>query len=103
MPPIPPGGWARESVRDYWREMIATSTQNAPLSHAELAEFLRTRNAFWKWFWGKRSEGVVNEPPGPEACFDLRIKALPSLTAVLVFFWLGWCLPIFLLFLASTQ
>jgi hypothetical protein len=65
--------------------MIATSTQNAPLSHAELAEFLRARNAFWKWFWGKRSEGVVNEPPGPEACFDLRIKALPFLTAVLVF------------------
>ena len=89
MPPMPPGGWTRESVRDYWRQRIVNSPSNAPLSHAELAEFLRTRNTLWKWFWGKRSEGVVNEPPGPVTCFELRIKALPSLAAVLVFF-LAW-------------
>ena len=32
---------------------------------------------------------VQNEPPGPDACFEQRIKLLPSLAAVLVFF-LAW-------------
>jgi hypothetical protein len=89
MPPIPPGGWTRENLRTHWRERIVNSPSNAPLSHAELAEFLRARNTFWKWFWGIRSDGVVNEPPGPDTCFELRIKVLPSLAAVLVFF-LAW-------------
>ena len=89
MPPIPPGGWTRESVRDYWRQRIATSPQDAPLSHAELSQFLKTRNTFLSWLVGIRSEAVQNEPPGPDTCFELRIKVLPSLAAVLVFF-LAW-------------
>jgi hypothetical protein len=89
MPPMPPGGWTRESVRDYWRQRIATSPQDAPLSHAELSQFLKTRNTFLSWLVGIRSEAVQNEPPGPDTCFELRIKVLPSLAAVLVFF-LAW-------------
>ena len=89
MPPIPPGGWTRESVRDYWRQRIATSPQDAPLSHAELAEFLKTRNTFWEWLWGKGSTRVVNGPPHPDACFRQRFIVLPSLAAVLVFL-LAW-------------
>ena len=89
MPPIPPGGWTRESVRDYWRQRIVTSPQDAPLSHAELADYLRARDTFLIWLVGIRSEAVQNEPPGPDACFEQRIKVLPSLAAVLVFF-LAW-------------
>jgi hypothetical protein len=89
MPPIPPGGWTRENLRTYWRERIVNSPQDAPLSHAELAEYLRARNTFLIWLVGIRSEAVQNEPPGPDACFEQRIKVLPSLAAVLVFF-LAW-------------
>ena len=88
-PPMPPGGWTQESLRDYWREMIATSPQDAPLSHAALAEFLKTRNTFWEWLWGKGSTRVVNAPPNPDACFRQRFIILPSLAAVLVFL-LAW-------------
>ena len=65
------------------------SPQDAPLSHAELAEYLRARNTFLIWLVGIRSEAVQNEPPGPDACFEQRIKVLPSLAAVLVFL-LAW-------------
>ena len=88
-PPMPPGGWTQDNVRDYWREMIATSPQDAPLSHAALAEFLKTRNTFWEWLWGKGSTRVVNAPPNPDACFRQRFIVLPSLAAVLVFL-LAW-------------
>jgi hypothetical protein len=88
-PPMPSGGWTQESLRDYWREMIATSPQDAPLSHAALAEFLKTRNTFWQWLWGKGSTRVVNAPPNPDACFRQRFIVLPSLAAVLVFL-LAW-------------
>ena len=88
-PPMPPGGWTQESLRDYWREMIATSPQDAPLSRATLAELLKTRNTFWEWLWGKGSTRVVNAPPNPDACFRQRFIVLPSLAAVLVFL-LAW-------------
>jgi hypothetical protein len=86
---MPPGGWTQESLRDYWREMIATSPHHAPLSDAALAEFLKTRNTFWEWLWGKGSTRVVNAPPHPDACFRQRFIVLPSLAAVLVFL-LAW-------------
>jgi hypothetical protein len=86
---MPPGGWTQESLRDYWREMIATSPQDAPLSHAALAEFLKTRNTLWEWLWGKGSTRVVNAHPHPDACFRQRFIVLPSLAAVLVFL-LAW-------------
>ena len=89
MPPIPPGGWTRENLRTYWREKIANSPSNAPLSHAELSQFLKARNTFLGWLVGIGSVAVQNEPPGPDACFEQRIKLLPSLAAVLVFF-LAW-------------
>lgn len=90
MPPIPPGGWTRENLRTHWQEGIVNSPSNAPLSHAELAEYLRARNTFWEWLWGKGSTRVVNAPPPPpDACFRQRFIVLPSLAAVLVFF-LAW-------------
>ncbi|MFN8891606.1 MAG: hypothetical protein ACK53U_06455 [Alphaproteobacteria bacterium] len=88
-PPMPPGGWTQESLRDYWREMIATSPHDAPLSHAALAEFLKTRNTFWEWLCGKGSTRVVNAPPNPDSWFRQRFIVLPSLAAVLVFL-LAW-------------
>jgi len=88
-PPMPPSGWTQESLRDYWRGMVATSPQDAPLSHAALAEFLKTRNTFWEWLWGKGSTRVANGPPHPDACFRQRFIVLPSLAAVMVFL-LAW-------------
>ncbi len=48
---MPPGGWTQESLRDYWREMIATSPQDAPLSHAALTELLTKRGWIKNWLW----------------------------------------------------
>ena len=50
-PPMPPGGWTQDNVRDYWREMIATSPQDAPLSHAALTELLTKRGWIKNWLW----------------------------------------------------
>jgi hypothetical protein len=48
---MPPGGWTQDNVRDYWREMIATSPQDAPLSHAALTELLTKRGWIKNWLW----------------------------------------------------
>jgi hypothetical protein len=78
MPPIPPGGWTPESVREYWRQRIVTSPQDAPLSHAALAELLRTRDTFQNWFiWRKRPGSL--EPLAPEQTFIQRTHAIPAL------------------------
>jgi hypothetical protein len=83
MPPIPPGGWTPESVRDYWRQRIATSPQDAPLSHAALAELLRTRDTFRNWFIWRKPPGWL-EPFALEETFIQRAYAIPALCFFLV-------------------
>jgi hypothetical protein len=94
MPPIPPGGWTRESVRDYWRQRIATSPQDAPLSHAALAELLRTRDTFRNWFIWRKPPGWL-EPFALEETFIQRSYAIPALSFVVV---LGIAYALFALF-----
>jgi hypothetical protein len=94
MPPIPPGGWTQESVRDYWRERIATSPQDAPLSHAALAELLRTRDTFRNWFIWRKPPGWL-EPFALEETFIQRSYAIPALCFVVV---LGIAYALFALF-----
>jgi hypothetical protein len=92
MPPIPPGGWTRENLRIHWRRKIVNSPNDAPLSHTELAEFLRTRDSFGSWFWWKERMVVWDEQPGPDASFETRVLVIPALVSVLIFL-LAW--PIF--------
>lgn len=91
VPPIPPGGWTRESIREFWRQRIATSPQDAPLSHAALADLLRTRGTFQNWVWWDKGT-IAHEPLGPEASFVKRIRDAPSLIFIL-FFLVSW--PVF--------
>jgi len=94
MPPIPPGGWTRESVRDYWRKRIATSPQDAPLSHADLAELLRTRGWIENWLWPKRFVGMTTLGLAPWTTFEQRLWGVPGLLFVALFP-LAWLLFIF--------
>ena len=84
IPPIPPGGWTRESVREYWRKRIVTSPQDAPLSHAALAELLRTRDTFRNWFIWRKPPGLL-EPLAPEQTFIHRSHGIPAFCFILVF------------------
>ena len=79
MPPVPAGGWTRETVNAAWRERIASHPEGAPLSHAALAELLRTRDTFGNWFI-PRVIRTENEPPAPEASFFPRIILIPIIT-----------------------
>jgi hypothetical protein len=83
MPPIPPGGWTGESVRGYWRQRIVTSPQDAPLSHAALAELLRTRDTFRNWVIWRKPPGSL-EPLAPEQTFIHRSHGVPALCFVFV-------------------
>ena len=94
MPAIPPGGWTRDSVRDYWRQRIATSPKDAPLSHAALAELLRTRDTFRNWFIWRKPPGSL-EPLAPEQTFIQRSHAIPALSFLVV---LGIAYALFTLF-----
>ena len=94
MPPIPPGGWTRESVRDYWRQRIVASPQDAPLSHAALAELLRTRDTFRNWFIWRKPPGWL-EPFALEETFIQRSYAIPALCFFVV---LGIAYALFALF-----
>jgi len=84
MPPMPPGGWTPESVRDYWRQRIATSPQDAPLSHVALAELLRTRDTFRNWFIWRKPPGLL-EPCAPEQTFIQRSHGIPAFCFIFVF------------------
>jgi hypothetical protein len=84
MPPMPPGGWTPESVRDYWRQRISTSPQDAPLSHAALAELLRTRDTFRNWFIWRKPPGLL-EPCAPEQTFIQRSHGIPAFCFIFVF------------------
>ena len=78
-PPMPPGGWTQESLRDYWREMIATSPQDAPLSHAALAELLTKRGWIKNWLWPE-----INRSPAPilHKAFFQRLANIPGLVCL---------------------
>ena len=79
LPPMPPGGWTKESLRDYWREMIATSPQDAPLSHAALAELLTKRGWIKNWLWPE-----INRSPAPllDKALVRRLANLPVLVCL---------------------
>jgi len=94
MPPMPPGGWTRESVRDYWREGIAASPQGAPLSHAALASLLKTRDTFRNWFILRKSTDWLS-PVALEETFIQRACAFPLLCFFVV---LGIAYALFALF-----
>jgi hypothetical protein len=78
-PPMPSGGWTRESLRDYWRQMIATSPQDAPLSHAALAELLTKRGWIKNWLWPD-----MNRSPAPvlDKALVHRLANLPVLVSL---------------------
>lgn len=78
-PPMPPGGWTQESLRDYWREMIATSPQDAPLSHAALTELLTKRGWIKNWLWPE-----INRSPAPilDKALVRRLASLPALVCL---------------------
>jgi hypothetical protein len=94
MPPIPPGGWTPESVREYWREGIAASPEGAPLSHAALADLLRTRDTFRNWFIVRKSTDWLSPVPLEET-FIQRAYAFPLLCFFVV---LGIAYALFTLF-----
>ncbi len=94
MPPVPPGGWTRESVREYWREGIAASPEGAPLSHAALADLLRTRDTFRNWFILRKSTDWLSPVPLEET-FIQRAYAFPLLCFFVV---LGIAYALFTLF-----
>jgi hypothetical protein len=83
MPPVPAGGWTRDTVNAAWRDRIASHPEGAPLSHADLAELLRMRDTFGNWFI-PRVIRTENEPPAPEASFFLRIFIVPMISYYVV-------------------
>ena len=85
MPPVPAGGWTRDTVNAAWRDKIASHPEGAPLSHADLAELLRMRDTFGNWFI-PRVIRTENEPPAPEASFFLQISCVPIICFHVSFF-----------------
>ena len=83
MPPVPAGGWTRDTVNAAWRDRIASHPEGAPLSHADLAELLRMRDTFGNWFI-PRVIRTEHEPPAPEASFFLRIFVVPIISYYVV-------------------
>jgi hypothetical protein len=94
MPPIPPGGWTPESVREYWQEGIAASPQGTPLSHDALADLLRTRDTFRNWFILRKSTDWLS-PVALEETFIQRSYFFPLLCFFVV---LGVAYALFTLF-----
>jgi len=78
-PPMPPGGWTQESLRDYWREMIATSPQDAPLSHAALTELLTKRGWIKNWLW---PDIIRSNTPILHKAFFQRLANIPGLVCL---------------------
>lgn len=78
-PPMPPGGWTQESLRDYWREMIATSPQDAPLSHAALMELLTKRGWIKNWLW---PDIIRSNTPILHKAFFQRLANIPGLVCL---------------------
>jgi len=87
-PTVPPGGWTRESVREYWRQRIATLPQEAPLSHGALAELLRTRESFRNWYIWRQRPGAVGQA-APEAFF-INLLLVAPISFFVVVFPLAW-------------
>jgi hypothetical protein len=87
-PPVPPGGWTQESVREYWRQRIATLPQEAPLSHAALAELLRTRESFRNWYIWRQRPGAVGQA-APESFF-INLLLVAPISFFVVVFPLAW-------------
>ena len=87
-PPVPPGGWTRESVREYWRQRIATLPQEAPLSHAAFAELLRTPESLRNWYIWRQRPGAVGQA-APEAFF-INLLLLAPMSFFVVVFPLAW-------------
>lgn len=85
MPPVPPGGWTRESVRDYWRQRIVASPQDAPLSHAALAELLATRGWFGNWIKWRGLKLSPGRDLVLSMTFKQRLFFLPVLTCLALF------------------
>ncbi len=73
---MPPGGWTQDNVRDYWREMIATSPQDAPLSHAALTELLTKRGWIKNWLW---PDIIRSNTPILHKAFFQRLANIPGL------------------------
>jgi len=78
-PPMPTGGWTQESLRDYWREMIATSPQDAPLSHAALTELLTKRGWIKNWLW---PDIIRSNTPILHKAFFHRLANIPVLVCL---------------------
>jgi hypothetical protein len=76
---MPPGGWTQKSLRDYWREMIATSPQDAPLSHAALTELLKKRGWIKNWLW---PDIIRSNTPILHKAFFQRLANIPGLVCL---------------------
>jgi hypothetical protein len=87
-PPVPPGGWTPESVHEFWRHRMAVLPQEAPLSHAALAELLRTRKSFRNWYIWRQRPGAVGQA-APEAFF-INLLLVASISFFVVVFPLAW-------------
>ena len=85
VPPIPSGGWTRESVRDFWRQRIAMSPQDAPLSHADLAKLLRARGWIRNWLWPESFRIKPTVHLLPSSTFEQRLFGVPGILFFAVF------------------
>lgn len=92
-PPMPPGGWTQDSLRDYWRGMLATSPQDAPLSHAALTELLTKRGWIKNWLW---PDIIRSNTPILHKAFFHRLANIPVLVCLAF-------LPLALLFFVLVQ